>query len=79
MAKQAYFTSEVETGKMAENKNFKNHSGIFIAELSGTDLISLRPFKYNDPNQFDIGQPSISNDGKYIFFCIRYARRSGRI
>jgi len=66
--KTAYFTSEVETGKIAENKNFKNHSGIFIAELSGTDLISLRPFKYNDPD-FDIGQPSISNDGKYIFFA----------
>src|SRR5512140_2810252 len=33
-----YFTSEVETGKMAENKNFKNHSGIFIADLSETRL-----------------------------------------
>jgi Tol biopolymer transport system component len=66
--KTVYFTSEVETGKMAENKNFKNHSGIFIAELSGTDLVNLRPFKYNDP-QFDIGQPSISKDGKYIFFA----------
>jgi FOG: PKD repeat len=66
--KTVYFTSEVETGKMADNKNFKNHSGIFIAELSGTNLVSLRPFKYNDP-KFDIGQPSISKDGKYIFFA----------
>src|SRR5664280_2225997 len=43
-----YFTSEVETGKMADNKKFKNHSGIFIAELKGLDLVSVRPFKYND-------------------------------
>jgi hypothetical protein len=66
--KTVYFTSEVETGKIAENKNFKNHSGIFIADFSGTDLVSLRPFKYNDP-KFDFGQPSISKDGKYLFFA----------
>jgi hypothetical protein len=66
--KTVYFTSEVETGKISENKNFRNHSGIFIAELSGTDLVSLRPFKYNDP-QYEVGQPSISKDGKYIFFA----------
>jgi hypothetical protein len=66
--KTVYFTSEVETGKIAGDKNFKNHSGIFIAELKGTDLVSLHPFKYNDPN-FDVGQPSISKDGKYIFFA----------
>jgi len=66
--KTVYFTSEVETGKIAENKNFRNHSGIFIADLTGTDLISIRPFKYNDP-AFDLGQPSISKDGKYLFFA----------
>ena len=66
--KTVYFTSEIETGKAAKKKNFKNHSGIFIADLSGTDLISLRPFKYNNP-QYDIGQPSVSSDGKYLFFA----------
>ena len=66
--KTIYFTSEVETGKMAENKKFMNHSGIFIAELKGLELVSVHPFKYNDP-QFDVGQPSISKDGKYIFFA----------
>ena len=67
-SKTIYFTSEVETGKMAENKKFRNHSGIFIAELKGLELVSVHPFKYNDP-QFDVGQPSISKDGKYIFFA----------
>jgi hypothetical protein len=66
--KTVYFTSEVETGNLAASKKFKNHSGIFIAELSGTDLVSQHAFKYNDP-QFNVGQPSISKDGKYIFFA----------
>jgi hypothetical protein len=63
-----YFTSEIETGKAAKMKNFKNHSGIFTAELSGNDLVSLRPFKYNNP-QYEVGQPSISSDGKFLFFA----------
>ena len=66
--KTVYFTSEVETGKAARKKKFKNHSGIFSAELSGTNLVSLRPFKYNNP-QYNVGQPSISKDGKYLFFA----------
>jgi len=66
--KTVYFTSEVETGKISEDKRFKNHSGIFIAELAGTELVSLHPFKYNN-SQYDIAQPSISKDGKYLFFA----------
>jgi hypothetical protein len=65
--KTIYFTSDVETGAVTKKRNFKNHSGIFIAELSGTNLVSLRPFAYNNP-QYDVGHPSISNDGKYLFF-----------
>ncbi len=66
--KTIYFTSETETGKIALNKKFKNHSGIFIGELAGSEVSSLHPFKYNDPN-YDVGQPSISRDGKYLFFA----------
>jgi hypothetical protein len=66
--KTVYLTSEVETGKNAKKKNYKNHSGIFIADLSGTDLISLRPLKFNN-TQYNIGQPSVSSDGRYLFFA----------
>ena len=66
--KTVYFTSDVETGKAASKRSFKNHSGIFIADLSGTNLSSLHPFPYND-QQYDLGQPSISSDGKYLFFA----------
>lgn len=66
--KTVYFTSEVETGKAAKKRDFINHSGIFIAEMSGSDLVSLRPFKYNSPD-YEVGQPSVSSDGKYLFFA----------
>jgi hypothetical protein len=66
--KTVYFTSEVETGSAATKKKFKNHSGIFIADRSGSDLVSVRPFKYNNL-QYNVAQPSISNDGKYLFFA----------
>jgi len=65
--KTVYFTSEIETGSAAKQRNFKNHSGIFMAELSGTNLISLRPFRFNSPD-YDLAQPSISSDGRYLFF-----------
>jgi hypothetical protein len=66
--KTVYFTSEIETGPITKKRSFKNHSGIFIADLSGKDLQSLRPFPYNNP-QYDIGQPSVSKDGKLLFFA----------
>jgi len=63
-----YFTSEVETGKVTKKKNFVNHSGIFITDLSGTTLSSMRPFQYNN-TQYEVGHPSVSSDGKYLFFA----------
>lgn len=65
--KTVYFTSDVETGKITRKRNFKNHNGIFIAELTGTTLSALRPFPYNN-QQYDVGQPSVSSDGKMLFF-----------
>ncbi len=65
--KTVYFTSDIETGKAARSKTFQNHNGIFIAEISGTDLVALRPFKYNSM-QYDVAQPSLSRDGQYLFF-----------
>jgi len=62
-----YFTSEIETGTDARKSNFKNHSGIFIAELSGSEILAMQPFRYNNP-ECDLGQPSVSSDGKYLFF-----------
>ena len=66
--KTVYFTSEIETGVPSRSRKFKNHSGIFIGELSGMQLISIRPFKYNNP-EYNIGQPSVSADGRYLYFA----------
>lgn len=65
--KTVYLTSEIETGPAAKSRKFRNHNGIFIGELSGTNLINLQPFKYNNAS-YDVGQPSVSHDGKYLFF-----------
>ena len=65
--KTVYFTSDVETGKITRKRNFKNHNGIYTAELSGNTLVSMNAFQYNN-NQYDIGQPAISSDGKMLFF-----------
>lgn len=63
-----YFTSEIETGVQSRNRNFRNHSGIFKAQLSGTRLNSIEPFKYNGTD-YDMGQPSISDDGRFLYFA----------
>jgi len=65
--KTVYFTSEVETGKATRKKNFRNHSGIFIADLEGTELVSLRAFPYNS-QQYETGHPSVSSDGRFLYF-----------
>ena len=43
--KTVYFTSEVETGKITKKRKYKNHSGLFIAELRGKSLVEIKPFK----------------------------------
>lgn len=66
--KTVYFTSEVETGKVTKKKTFKNHSGIFIADLEGTNLVSVRAFPFNSL-QYETGHPSVSSDGKCLYFA----------
>lgn len=63
-----YFTSSVLSGRAAKKKNVKNPMGIYIGELSGTIIMNVRPFEYNNP-KYSIFQPSISKDGKYLFFA----------
>jgi len=66
--KTVYFTSEIETGVPSKNRKFRNHSGIFTAELSGLQLLSIKPFKYNSL-QYNMGQPSISAEGRFLYFA----------
>jgi hypothetical protein len=66
--KTVYFTSSILTGKAAKKKNVTNPRGIFKGELSGTIIKNVRPFEYNNP-KYSVAQPSISKDGKYLFFA----------
>jgi hypothetical protein len=66
--KSIYFTRNIETGKAARKKGFVNKLGIFIADISGETWTNIRPFQYNNP-QYNVAHPSISNDGKYIYFA----------
>ena len=64
-----YFTSEVETEKKnVQDKNFVNRNGIFIAQLSGNEILNVKPFRYNSL-EYDVGQPSLSADGNTLYFA----------
>jgi hypothetical protein len=65
--KSIYFTRNIETGKPAKKKNFVNKLGIYIADVSGSDWTNVRAFQYNNP-QYNVAHPSISSDGKKLFF-----------
>lgn len=75
--KTIYFTSEVETGKAAGKRKFRNKNGIFIAELSGTQLSAIKPFKYNSID-YEVGHPCVSQDGKYLYFASDMPGGSGK-
>jgi hypothetical protein len=65
--KTIYFTSSVITGKEARKRNIVNPRGIYIGDLSGTKISNVKPFEYNS-RQYSVAHPSISRDGKYLFF-----------
>ena len=73
-----YFTSGILSGKAAKNKHITNPRGIFIGKLSGgTNIMNVRPFEYNNP-KYSVAQPSISRDGKYLFFASDMPGGQGR-
>lgn len=66
--RRIYFTSSVVAGKAARKKNVKNTLGIFTGELSGKVISNIKPFEYNS-TQYNVAHPSISRDGRYLFFA----------
>ena len=67
MVRVFIFTRNIEIGKPAKKKDFVNKLGIFIADVSGSDWTNVRAFQYNNP-QYNVAHPSISSDGKKLFF-----------
>ncbi len=66
--KTLFFTRNIDLGKSARKKNRPNTTGIFIADKQGESWVNIRPFEHNNPS-YNIGHPSLSRDGKMIFFA----------
>ena len=45
-----------------------NRHGIYIAERKGDKWDDAKPFKYNNTEQYSIGHPAITLDGKVLYF-----------
>jgi hypothetical protein len=65
--KTIYFTRNLEEGKAIRRRNRKNLNGIFLADRQGDRWVNIRPFEYNN-EAYTVGHPTISNDGRYLFF-----------
>lgn len=65
--RQIYYTSDVERGDDAFERDFKNRRGILIAEKTADGWSEPRAFEYND-SSWNTGHPCISFDGSYLFF-----------
>ena len=64
---QIYYTSDMERGNNAFERDFKNTRGILIADRTGNGWSEPHPFEYND-SLWNLGHPFISADGNYLFF-----------
>jgi hypothetical protein len=68
--KTVYFTRSVLSGREAQKRKIINPFGIFTGELSGTEILNVKPFEYNSPDySYDLRYPSVSRDGKFLFFA----------
>ena len=54
--------------KGAENSTHTNRHGIYIAERKGEKWDNVKAFKYNNTDEFSIGHPAITTDGKVLYF-----------
>jgi hypothetical protein len=75
--KSVYFTRNTQTDKSIRKRNRVNKNGIFIADRRGDTWTNIRPFEYNNPD-YNLGHPSISSDGKYLFFTSDMPGGKGR-
>ncbi len=54
--------------KGSEKSPHINRHGIYIAERNGDKWGNAKPFRYNNTNEFSIGHPAITPDGKILYF-----------
>ncbi|WP_246000929.1 OmpA family protein [Pontibacter diazotrophicus] len=54
--------------KGTDNRTHTNRHGIYTAERKGEKWENVKPFKYNNTNEFSIGHPAITPDGQVLYF-----------
>ncbi|WP_299818014.1 OmpA family protein [uncultured Pontibacter sp.] len=54
--------------KGSENSTHTNRHGIYIAKRKGDKWDKVKAFKYNNTDEFSIGHPAITPDGKVLYF-----------
>lgn len=64
-AQTIYFTRNISSDK--KNRSDDNNLGIFYAKQSGDSWVNIREFPHND-TAYQVAHPSISEDGKMLFF-----------
>ncbi len=72
-----YFTSCIISGKAARRKDVNNPLGIFSGRLSENVIYDIKPFEYNS-TEYNVAHPSLSSDGKYLFFASDMPGGQGR-
>jgi outer membrane protein OmpA-like peptidoglycan-associated protein/tetratricopeptide (TPR) repeat protein len=51
-----------------ESKRYINRLEIWSAERKGEEWIDIKPFEWNNAENYSVGHPTISPDGKYMYF-----------
>ncbi|WP_345159786.1 OmpA family protein [Pontibacter saemangeumensis] len=54
--------------KGSDSRTHTNRHGIYMAERKGEKWENVKPFKYNNTNEFSIGHPAITPDGQVLYF-----------
>ncbi|PVY39990.1 OmpA family protein [Pontibacter virosus] len=60
-------TSWVNRGDGKGTGNINRHE-IFMARRNGDEWVDVKPFKYNKPQEYSVGHPAITPDGKVLYF-----------
>ena len=60
-------TSWVNRGNGKGGGNINRHE-IYMARRNGNEWVDVKPFKYNKPQEYSVGHPAITPDGKLLYF-----------
>lgn len=54
--------------KGSDNGTHTNRHGIYTAQRKGDKWVNVQPFKYNNTDEYSVGHPAVTPDGKVLYF-----------